>query len=84
MVGDSIHDGSATAPAISALFKVDADNYLRFDFNKVVYEMAETSVSGRDAQTMSVNFHALYDIGSTGMMQIVIKGSDTSLLVNYD
>ena len=81
---DSIVDGSSSAPAISALFKVDADDYIRFDFNKVVYEMAETSVSGRDAQTMSVNFHALYDIGSTGMMQIVIKGSDTSLLVNYD
>jgi hypothetical protein len=68
---------SGSTPALSALFQVDANNYLRFDFFKVIYEMAETSVSGRDSQTMTVNFHGLYDLGGADqMMQIVAKSSD--------
>lgn len=57
--------GSAT-PALSALFYVDANNYIRFDFFHLVYESPESTVTGRDSQTMTVNFHALYDASASG------------------
>jgi hypothetical protein len=72
-----------TVPALSLLFEVDADNYIRFDFFKIHFEMPETSVSGRDSQTMTVNFHALYDLGQADkMMQIVCKSSEG--IANFD
>lgn len=64
-------------PALSVFFVSDADHYIRFDFFKIHFEMPETSVSGRDSQTMTVNFHALYDLGSENkMMHIICKSSE--------
>lgn len=78
-----IFNPATNTPAISVLFEVDADNFLRFDFFKVHFEMPETSVSGRDSQTMSVNFHALYDLaGADAMVQIKAKSSDG--IADYD
>jgi len=83
--GEALSNPGSGAPAISVLFEVDANNFIRFDFFKVHFEMPETSVSGRDSQTMSVNFHALYDLGDANkMMQIVCKGADSSIVANYD
>ena len=77
--GREVNAGSA-APAISILFAVDADNYIRFDFFSVIFEMAQSTVSGRDSQTMTVNFHALYDAGdANSMMKVTYKTSDSSL-----
>lgn len=82
--GNSVNPGSGT-PALSALFYVDATHYIRFDFFKLIYEMPETSVSGRDSQTMSVNFHGLYDLGdANAMMQIACKSADSSVVADYD
>lgn len=68
--------GSA-APAISALFYVDATHYMRFDFFKVHFEMPETSISGRDSQTMSVSFHGLFDLGDKNkMVEMTLKSTD--------
>ena len=81
---NALKNGSVAAPALSALFYVDADNYIQFEFPKVIYEMPETSVSGRDSQTMTVNFHALYDLAdANSMMQIRCKTSDTTV-ADYD
>ena len=45
--------------------------------------MPETSVSGRDSQTMTVNFHALYDLGQADkMMQVVAKSGEG--IANFD
>jgi len=80
--GNLINPGSST-PALSCLFYVDANNFIRFDFFKLIYEMPETSVSGRDSQTMTVNFHALYDLGEADqMVKITAKSSDGQ--ANYD
>jgi len=83
--GEALFDPSgADVPALSALFRVDADNYIRFDFGRVIYEMPETSVSGRDSQTMTVNFHALWEddaSGRDGMVEITAKGTGAS---DYD
>lgn len=73
---------AAAAPALSALFYVDADNYLRFDFFHLIYESPESSVSGRDTQTMTVNFHALYDKtsgGAASMCKVTYKTSDAGM-----
>ncbi len=83
--GNALSNPGSAAPAISVLFEVDSNNFIRFDFFKVHFEMPETSVSGRDSQTMTVNFHALYDLGDANkMMQIVCKGADSSIVANYD
>ena len=75
--------GSATA-ALSALFYVDADNYIQFDFPKVIYEMPETSVSGRDSQTMTVNFHALYDLADANYMCKIFAKTSDATIDDYD
>mgnify|MGYP003132686063 CR=1 FL=1 len=85
--GQALFHPAATTPALSVLFEVDGDNFIRFDFAKIHFEMPETSVSGRDTQTMTVNFHALYDLdnslgNSKEMMRIVCKSEDG--LADYD
>ncbi len=41
--------------------------------------MPETSVSGRDTQTMSVKFHGLYDLTATGTVKVTYQSSDSAL-----
>tara|TARA_B110000858_G_scaffold198533_1_gene266395 strand:- start:17676 stop:18710 length:1035 start_codon:yes stop_codon:yes gene_type:complete len=79
----NVVNGSNSTPALSVLFHVDANNYIRFDFAKLIYEMPETSVSGRDTQTMTVNFHALYDVASADTMLTIACKSSVGL-ANYD
>lgn len=79
----SVINPSGSDPALSILFEVDSSNFIRFDFNKLIYEMPETSVSGRDSQTMTVNFHALYDLGDQNqMMSINCQSADG--VADYD
>ena len=65
------HDGSTAAPAIDLLFS-DGTNSLQLSLINVAYEAPEMNVSGRDTSTMSVNFVALYDAGSSEMARAVI------------
>lgn len=77
---NALKNPGSSAAALSALFYVDANNYIQFNFPKVIYEMPETSVSGRDSQTMTVNFHALYDLAdANSMLEINCKTSDASI-----
>ena len=73
-----VQPGSST-PALSVFFDGGTNNYIRFDFFNLHYEMPETSVSGRDAQTMSVKFHALYDLTATSTVKVEYKSSDSGL-----
>ena len=58
---------------------------MRFDFFKIHYEMPETSVSGRDSQTMSVNFHALFDLNDRdSMMKITWATDDSGITADFD
>ena len=77
LTGDLVN-GSAAAPAISMLFYVDASNHIRLDIHKVHYEAPQTSVSGRDSQTMSVNFIGLYDETETEMAKITFSSASTA------
>lgn len=81
----AVQNPGSGVPALSVLFEVSATDYIRFDFFKLHFEMPETSVSGRDSQTMSIAFHALYDLGDANkMMSIECRSSDSSALADYD
>ena len=78
LLAGELHNGSAANPAISCLFQVDASNKIRFDIHKVHYEAPQTSVSGRDSQTMSVNFTGLYDETETEMARVTFSSGSTA------
>ena len=73
-----LNSGTAANPAISILFEVDSLNKIRFDFFKVHYGVPTTSISGRDSQTMSVPFTALYD-ATSGMSKVTFSSESTKL-----
>ena len=81
--------GSA-APAMSVRFDASPSSaagtrIVRFDFYKLHYEMPETSVSGRDSQTMTVNFSGLYDVGdANAMCKITWCTDDSGVVADYD
>ena len=81
LLAGHLHNGNASNPAISVLFEVDALNYIRFDFSKVHYGVPETSVSGRDSQTMTVPFTVLYDdsVGFAAMSKVTFSSESTKL-----
>ena len=70
-------DGAAATPALSVLLYVGTADFIRFDFTKVVYDAPSTNVSGRDSQTMTVGFTALYDAGEACMSKITFNSSST-------
>jgi hypothetical protein len=75
--GQALFNPGSAAPALSALFYVDGTHYIRFDFFKLHFEMPETSISGRDSQTMTVNFHGLFDLGDKNkMVEITCKSAE--------
>jgi len=77
---NALKNPGSAAPALSVLFEVDSNNFIQFNFPKLIYEMPETSVSGRDSQTMTVNFHGLYDIAdANSMVSITCKTSDATI-----
>ena len=55
----------------------DGTHSLEIVLPKVVYEAPETSVSGRDSQTMSVSFKGLYDT-SRGLSKAALLSPDSS------
>ena len=51
-----------------------ATDYMEIQFYNIRFEAPEASVSGRDTQTMSVGFVALYDDTAEAVMDIKIEG----------
>ena len=51
-----------------------AADFIKFDFFKIRFEAPEASVSGRDTNTMTVNFVALYDETFGGAMRVTAQG----------
>ena len=48
-------------PALSLLFVGGSNESLKIDFPKIQYDPPESSISGRDIQTLKVSFTALFD-----------------------
>ena len=51
---------------------------IRFDFFKVHYGAPTTGISGRDSQTMTVPFTALYDT-TAAMSKVTFSSASTKL-----
>jgi hypothetical protein len=72
--GLAYNDGSA--PVMILHFTEEDSptaNYIKFNFYNIRWEAPTSNVSGRDSQTMSVGFVALYD-NDKGCMDIEAKG----------
>lgn len=72
-----LHNGSDAAPALMIRLEDTAGtpNYFEIKFPKVAYEAPELNVTGRDTNTLSVNFVVLYDETENYMAKAVI-GAD--------
>lgn len=64
--GDEDNPSGSTSAITLLLNDESATDSIQFDFYHVFFEAPEASVSGRDTNTMSVNFTALYDDTSGG------------------
>ena len=67
--GGKIFDGDAAEPAISLKFLNADSQALEFHIRKVRWEAPSANISGRDTQTLSMNFVALVDTTSNIMSQ---------------
>jgi len=77
-------DAAATDTALKVQFGSDSvADLLTFNFYKIRFEAPEANVSGRDSQTLSVGFVALFDAGGSNpadkMMDIVMKNDKSSV-----
>ena len=77
-------DTGATHTALKVQFGDDTTaDLLTFNFYKIRFEAPEANVSGRDSQTLSVGFVALYDAGGSNpadkMMDIVMRNNKSSV-----
>ena len=72
-----LYNPSGATPAIKlTLNEESGSDYIEVSFYKVRFEAPNASVSGRDSNTMSVNFVGLYDAGGADKaMQIKMSGS---------
>ncbi len=76
-------DSAASDTALKVQFGDDTTaDLLTFNFYKIRFEAPESNVSGRDSQTVSVGFVALFDAGGSNpankMMDIVMKNANSS------
>ena len=70
--GVAYNDGSDAVLTLDFLDEAGAD-YIKFEFFNIRFEAPEASVSGRDTNTMSVNFIGLYD-DNLGGMRVTAEG----------
>jgi len=73
---DGLAYNDGTDPVMILEFQEEAsgsDNFLRFNFYNIRWEAPTANVSGRDTNTMSVGFVALYD-DALGCMTVEAKG----------
>lgn len=74
--GHSINPGSATPAMVLNFAPESGTDYVEIKFFHLRFEAPEASVSGRDTQTMTVNFIALADTGnSNDAMSVKTKGA---------
>jgi len=70
------HELSGSGVELKVQFGDDSTaDRLTFNFYKIRFEAADANVSGRDTNTMTVNFVALYSPDDSKMMDIVLKNS---------
>ena len=71
-------NGNNTDPAISLYFTGGTNESLLIDIFKVQYDPPDSTISGRDIQTLKCSFTALYDEGQEAMSKAVWKTTQTT------
>ena len=74
--GVQYNDGSDAVMTLDFLDEAGAD-FIKFEFFNIRFEAPEASVSGRDTNTMTVNFVGLYD-DNLGAMRVTAQGTSLS------
>ena len=74
--GVAYNDGSDAVMTLDFLDEAGAD-FIKFEFFNIRFEAPEASVSGRDTNTMTVNFIGLYD-DNLGGMRVTAQGTSLS------
>tara|TARA_R100000005_G_C4968443_1_gene182323 strand:- start:294 stop:1325 length:1032 start_codon:yes stop_codon:yes gene_type:complete len=74
--GLAYNDGAAPSLKLKLIDEAGAD-YIDFEFYNIRFEAPEASVSGRDTNTMTVNFIGLYD-DNLGGMKVIASGTNLS------
>ena len=78
IASDGLAYNDGAAPSLKLKLKDEAGaDYIDFDFFNIRFEAPTASVSGRDTNTMSVNFVALYD-DNLGGMKVTASGTQLS------
>lgn len=73
-----LYDASSGNTALKFVFEETTDRDITFSFFKVFFEAPDASVSGRDHQTMTVPFMALYEADNTALSEAVIRNATSS------
>jgi hypothetical protein len=79
--GVAYNDGTDAVMTLDFLDEAGSD-FIKFEFFNIRFEAPEASVSGRDTNTMTVNFIGLYD-DNLGGMRVTAKGAQLSA-TQYD
>lgn len=72
-----LYDAASGNTALKFVFEEATNADVTFSFFKVFFEAPDASVSGRDHQTMTTAFMALYEADNTALSECVIR-NDTS------
>lgn len=78
LAGGLLVNGTTSDPAISLFFDGGTNESLQIDLFKVQYDAPDSTISGRDRQTMTVSFTALYDEGVGAMSKAVWKSTKST------
>jgi hypothetical protein len=85
--GGALWDGDGDEPAISLKFLNADSQALEFQIRKVRWEAPSANISGRDTQTLSMNFVALVDttdnVMSTTILTLDTNTSELSADIKY-
>jgi hypothetical protein len=71
-------DGSAANPALSLRFEGATGEFLELNIYKIQFEQPSSNVSGRDTQTLSVGFYALFDETEGAMSDAIWSTNDST------
>lgn len=83
VAGDGVQYNHGVNPVMTLDFLDEAgSDFIKFEFFNIRFEAPEASVSGRDTNTMTVNFVGLYD-DNLGAMRVTAKGQQLSA-TQYD
>lgn len=71
-------DGSSSNPALSLRFLGGTNEELMINIYKIQYEPMDTTISGRDTQTISLSFYALFDETEGAMADALWSTTDAT------